>query len=511
MESITSNKRIAKNSIILFTRLVFSTIVGLITSRVILQSLGIENFGLYNLVGGFVVLLSIFTFSISSTCQRFISIECGIKNNNKLDETFSTFLILLKKFAFLFFICFGIIGTIIIINFFNIPKGRITAAIIVYFCSLFVFCMQMVVIPYTSLINAHERMGFYAVISIGESIGKLIIAYAICFAPWDKLIIYAALLCILSCIVRFLYIIYCKREFPTANTHSIFNKTIFRQILHFSLWMSCGSFLGMIKDYGGSVILNLFFGLTLNATNGISMQVKNTITSLANNMGLAISPQITKAYSSGQHNDAIRLTFMLVKFQGTLILFLILPLLIETPYILNLWLGQIPPFAVSYVRLTIILCYISILSQGHGPLLLAKGEIKKLQLILSPILALIIPISYILFYFDFPPTAYLYICIISESIMLIICYYYLKIIMNFPFYTFLKNVLLKIILCVAISTSIIMLIKQYNDEETWWSFLYIILTCWSILAFLTIFVIFDKNERKILYSYIHSTFLQKRK
>ena len=272
-----NNKTIAKNTIYLYLRLVFSVLVGLYTSRVVLRTLGAEDYGIYNLVGGFVTLLSVFSFSISGTCQLFLVYELGGGDKKKLSDTFCTIKILLLFFAVIFFVFAGIVGPWAIHSFLNIPVERIDVAVVVFFCSLVVFCMQLLAVPYTSLVIAHEKMGFYSMMSIIETALKLLVVLSISFINWDKLIYYALTLALISVVVRVVYNVYCRVNYAESKFYWRYDKSISRKITSFTLWVGTGAFAGLLKDQGGGIIINLFFGVLLNAACGIANQVKSFI------------------------------------------------------------------------------------------------------------------------------------------------------------------------------------------------------------------------------------------
>lgn len=499
-----SNKIIAKNTLYLYARLVFTVIISLISSRLVLKTLGVEDYGIYNLVGGFVALLSILTFSMSGTCQRFIVFELGRGDREKLSETFCTIFILIITASFLFFIIAGLIGCLFITNVFNIPEGKTAISIVVFLCSLALFCVQLLAIPYTSLIIAHEKMSFYAFVSVLESIGKLIIVISLSHVSLNKLIFYALALLGISVCCLCIYRLYCKRFFQESKFYWIFRKNIFKKILSFTLWVGFGTGSGLLKDQGGNILLNLFFGVTLNAACGIANQVKSVVSQLSNNIGFAISPQITKSYSSGDLDRAIKLTFFLAKIQTLLVLLVALPMIFEAPRILHLWLDDVPDYSIDFVRCILVLSVIQTLELSYGPLFLAIGKVKKFQIIASIITLTVLPTTYICYILHFHPITYYIVCICVEIVLFIYGYSFLKKEVDFPLSKFLSNIVLKIIIAIVLTIIFINIISQVT-KFVWNDYIQLgtnIMVCLIFFIVFSYLIAFEKKERHMVLEFV---------
>lgn len=498
------NKTIAVNTVFLYIRLLFTLVVGLIVSRIVLQTLGVEDYGIYTLVGGFVALLSMFTFSISGTCQRFLVYELGKGNSRRLSETFCTISLLVLGFVVLFFVIAGGAGCWFIANVFNIPEGKTTIAIIVFLCSLSVFCIQLFAIPYTSVVVAHEKMSFYALMSILEAVAKLVVVISLYYVPWNKLIYYAMTLVAISLCSMFAYRFYCKSNFKEAKFHWIFNKGIFKDIISFTIWVGLGASAGLLKDQGGSILLNLFFGVTLNAACGIANQVKSVVSQLSTNVGLAISPQITKSYSSGDIVRSISLTFVLTKIQCILVLLIALPIIFETPILLELWLGDVPPYTIGFVRAILVLGVLQTLEQSYGPLFLAVGKVKHFQIVASIITLTVLPFTYILYYCGFHPATYYFVCIGVEVALFLYGYRFLSLEINFPLSHFFLDVILRLLLTTIITILFVEGIYLATNVISNDYFKMIINVSICVMVFLAIsfMIALNKNERHIVMSYV---------
>lgn len=500
----SSNSLIAKNTLILNIRLVIVLAINLIVSRLVLKNLGIEDYGLYALVGGFVSLLSIITSSITGTAQRFITYELGKSDKNILSITFSNILNALYLIAIVVIFIGTFIGVAIIRNYLNIPVEKNDTALFVYFCSLIVFVINLIIVPYIALINAHEHMHYYAIVSVSDAVMKLSVAIALMLFPSSRLEIYASLLIVISVIDYLLYYLYDKKNFPEAKFHRHYDKRIVKNMFSFSIWMGVGSAAGIIKDQAGSILINLFFGLTLNASMGIANQVRSLLGQFANNIGIAIAPQITKSYADGQINRSIRLTFFRTKCQGIFILFISIPILIYTEEILSLWFGYVPEYTVFFVRQMCIVSILNSLAQGFGPLFLAIGEIKQYQIFGSVLLLTYIPFTYIVLQLTHDPRLCLLFNIIFELLFVILNYYILKIKVNFPYGLFMNKVIARLSVCFVFTLAGGECIKYVVSPDYLFAFIADIILTLIIFILVSYIIVLDESEKTLVIDYIRT-------
>ena len=321
------NKRIVKNSALLYVRMFITLCIGLYTSRAFLDALGAEDYGIYNIVAGFVSMLSIFTSTITSAAQRFITFEIGTGNKEKLKDTFSTFIIVLLLIGVFIILVGEIFGPSAIEKYLVIPKDRMGAAIFVFHCSLLSFVITLISVPYTADVIAHERMNFYAYISIGEAVLKLLFAISLYYIPFDLLKVYALYMVSIGIIVRIIYRIYCKKRFEETRWRFVIKKQILKEVFSYSVWVTLGASSAILKEQGVNVLVNRFFGVLMNTARGVSMQVYGIVNQFATNIGSAITPQITKSYASGDIKRAVKLTFFLAKSQALVLFFYITPII----------------------------------------------------------------------------------------------------------------------------------------------------------------------------------------
>lgn len=309
MSNSSNNKRIAKNTLFLYLRMIVVIIIGLYTSRVILQTLGVEDYGIYNLVGGIVSMLSFLNSAMVGASQRFISYELGCNNIQKLKKVFATSIIAHCTLAVIILIIGETIGLWFVNTQLNINADRMIAANWVYQCSIGIFLLTIVSVPFNACIVAHERMKAFAYVSILEAILKLLIVYVLLIVLIDKLITYSILMLCTSTITSCIYVLYCRHNFEESRTTVIGDKRLFREMFAFTSWSIIGNFGFTFRDQGSNIILNLFYGTTLNAARGIAQQVNGIISNFAGNFIMALNPQITKQYASGKTEQSVKLVY----------------------------------------------------------------------------------------------------------------------------------------------------------------------------------------------------------
>ena len=304
-----NNKRIAKNTLLLYVRMLFMMAVNLYTSRVVLNALGVEDFGIYNVVGGVVAMFSVISGSLSAAISRFITYELGKGNNDRLNKIFSASVTIQLLLSLIIVILVESIGVWFLNVKMSIPTDRMLAANWVLQFSIATFVINLVSVPYNAAIIAHERMSAFAYISILEALGKLAIAYLIVVSPMDRLIFYALLMCSVAVIVRAVYGYYCKRHFAECTYHFHWDREILKKMFGFAGWNFIGASSAVLRDQGGNIIINLFAGPAVNAARGIAGQVNNAVTGFVSNFMTALNPQITKSYASGDREYMMTLIY----------------------------------------------------------------------------------------------------------------------------------------------------------------------------------------------------------
>lgn len=399
-----NNKRIAKNTLYLYFRMFITLIVGLYTSRVVLQALGVDDYGIYNVVGGVVVMFTFINNSMTTSTQRFVTCALGEGNHDYLKMIFSTSVMIYVILAIGIIILSETIGLWFVYNKMQIPIDRFNATLWVYQISIATTVVGMMCIPYNSLIIAHERMNIFAYISILDVVGRLVIAFALTYAACDKLVLYALLILLVQFIVYLCYRLYCQKYFRESKFRFILvKKSIFKEVFSFSGWVMTGSFAVILYTQGLNILLNLFFGPAVNAARGIAVQVQTVVRNFCTNFQTAINPQIIKSYV---HSDMIQLQKLVVlssKFSFFLIFFLSLPVMLETTFLLKCWLGIVPVHTENFIRVILLTSMIIAISNPIIIALHATGHLKKFQLTESSLLLCIPVISYLLLKFTSVP------------------------------------------------------------------------------------------------------------
>ena len=396
-EAITNNKRIAKNTFLLYIRTFVVMIVSIFTSRVILKALGVEDYGVYNVIGGMVAMFAVVSNSLAASISRFITFEIGRGNNVRLLQVFATSKVVLLVLAGIVLVLTEVVGVWFLSCKMQIPEGRMTAAMWVLQCSIVSFCVNLIAIPYYACIVAYEHMKAFAYFSLFEAILKLLICYLLMASPIDKLILYAILMMSISVLMRFLYNYYCRRHFKESRTSLSFHKPVFKEMFGFAGWSFFTSANSILSTQGCNMLINVYFGVTFNAARAIANQVQQAMTQFVSSFVTAINPQITKSYAAGEIDSMYSLVCRGARFSYYLTLIMVVPIFFEAETILNIWLTVVPDKAVVFTKLSLIY----ILMDGAGYTLytanLATGRIKKYSLVLSSITFFVFPLSWVFF------------------------------------------------------------------------------------------------------------------
>ena len=445
-ETLANNRRIAKNTLFLYMRMLFLMLISLYTSRVILNALGVEDYGIYNVVGGIVTMFSILSGSLSAAMSRFITFELGAGNTEKLKKVFSSSVTIQVAIALIVIALAETAGLWFLNEKMEIPENRMTAANWCFQISIITFIINLISVPYNAAIIAHEKMSTFAFISMLEGIGKLIIAWCIIRNPIDRLIFFAMLVAILSWTIRFIYTQYCKRHFEECIYHFIYDHNLLKQMFSFAGWNFLGAGSALLIYQGVDLLSNIYFGVTVNAARGIASQVNRAVMQFVNNFTTAINPQITKSYASNQKEYMFSLMFRGAKFSYLLVLLFAVPIICETPMILKLWLKVVPDHTIAFVRLTIVVSLIQVLSNTMITAMLATGNIKKYQIIVGGLGMLVFPMSWLFFVLGLPPEI-AYVSVIIVFIAQWICRLNLmRKMIGMSVSEYMKNVMIKVII-----------------------------------------------------------------
>lgn len=412
--SVSENStRIAKNTLLLYFRMFITMAVGLYTSRVVLNVLGVSDYGVYNVVGGIITMVSFLNVAMVQASQRFLSFELGIGSLERLNKVFCTSV----NIHFAICVIAVLIGETVGLWFVNtklvIPEGRMLAANWVYQASILTFVVGVMSVPYNSSIVAHERMSAFAYISILEVVLKLVIVYLLFVIPFDKLIVYSILMVLVSVGIRLCYTIYCKKHFGECTYYFIFDKKLSLEMFSFAGWSVFGNLGFSFKDQISNIILNLFFGPAVNAARGIGMHVAALVNTFATNFTMAINPQITKQYAAGNLEASRKLVYAGCRYSFYLLSLVAIPLIINIDYILKLWLGIVPEYTGQFVTLSLLTSLLYVLSGSVTTAIQATGKIKWFQIGICIIMLIELPIAWILLESGLPPYSVIWPSIVT--------------------------------------------------------------------------------------------------
>lgn len=493
-DTSSANKRIAKNTLVLYVRMLFTMGISLFTSRVILQTLGVEDYGISSVVGGVISMFTFINAAMVSSTQRYLNFELVRGDANQLRSVFSTSLQIHALIALAIIVLSETVGLWFLNEKLVIPEARMTAAMWVYQCSILSCAVSIMSTPYNAVIVAHEKMSAFAYISILDVSLKLLVVYLLVVLPFDKLIILSILNLLVQLFIRYIYTLYCHRHFPESYFQFRFNKTLFKEMFGFAGWSFWGNLAAILYTQGLNMMLNIFFGPIVNAARGIAVQVQSAVQQFVGGFQTALNPQITKNYASNNLPQMHSLMFRSARFSFLLLFFLSLPVLMETNFILTLWLKTVPDDAVIFTQ--IMIC-ISLIYTTANPCIIANqatGKVKIYQMVVGGILLLILPISYIVLKLGAPAYSVFIVHFCIESVAQFSRMYMLRKLIHLPLWQYMKNIYIPIVSTVAIAI-ILPLVVRMQVAEGWLRFLAVGFTCVLSVGASSYFIGFTKQER----------------
>lgn len=493
-----NNKRIAKNTLLLYFRMLLTMAVSLYTSRVVLSTLGVEDYGIYNVVGGVVAMFSVISGSLAAAISRFITYELGKGDKKALEKIFSSAVTIQLTLGIIILILAEAIGVWFLNAKMNIPESRMYAANWVFQLSIITFIINLISVPYNAAIIAHERMSAFAYISILEVSAKLLIVYLLLLSPIDRLIFYAILMTSVALIIRFVYGYYCKRHFEECSYHFIFDATLLKRMFGFAGWNFIGSCSAILRDQGGNIVINLFCGPAVNAARGIAYQVNSAVNGFVSNFMVALNPQITKSYASGDREYMMTLIYQGARLSFYILLMLSLPVIINVDYILELWLKTVPEHTSTFIQLVLIFTMSEAISNPLITAMLATGNIRNYQIVVGGLQMLNLPISYILFKNGCIPETVLIVAICISQCCLVARLYMLRGMIGLSSKKFLNKVYFNVIL-VSIISSILPILMSYIVPENFINFIFICTLSLLSTSLTILYIGCNSKERQLVF------------
>lgn len=473
-----NTKRIARNTLLLYVRMLFGMFVSLYTSRVVLEALGVEDYGIYNVVGGFVAMFGLISTSLSSSISRFLTFEMGRGDIGRLKSVFSTSLVIQSVLAVAVLLVAETVGVWFVNHKMTIPPERLYAANWVFQCSVFSFMLNLMSMPYNASVVAHERMATFAYVGIAQVLVNLGIVLFIAHVPFapDRLIVYALLLVAMGVCIQLFYVFYCRRCFEECRMSFSLDKRCWREMGGFAGWNFIGCTARILKDQGVNVLLNLFYGPMLNAARGIAMSVNSVVYAFAGNFMTALNPQITKSYASGDRDYMMSLVERGSRFSFYILAMLALPLLLETDFVLALWLKHYPAHTVGFVRLVLLVTLCDVLSNTLITLQSATGRIRTYQLAVGGMLLLNFPLSYVCLRVGFPPESVLWVALLVSVCCLALRLVFLRRMVGLSVSRYLRRVCLNV-LAVFAAALVLPALLCWQMPVGWGRFAAVTLAC----------------------------------
>ena len=498
LDTSANNKRIAKNTLMLYVRMLFTMAVSLFTSRVVLNTLGVEDYGIQNVVGGVVAMFSVLSGSMSSSISRFITFELGRGEIDRLKTVFSTGINIQLGISLLVIVVAEAVGVWFLNCKMNIPAERMVAANWVFQCSILTFVLNLLSVPYNAAIIAHEKMSAFAFISVIEVTLKLIIVYMLTISPFDRLITFSVLLMCVGALIRFIYGYYCKRHFEECTYHFVYDKAILKSMTSFAGWNFLGNGAYMLNTQGVNILMNMYFGVAVNAARGVATQVDAALKQFVNNFTTAVNPQITKSYAQGDLKSMHKLVCRSAKFSAFLMLFFAVPIILETDTILTLWLKNPPAYASIFLKWIIISSFMdTVLANSLVTSMFATGDIKRYQIIVTIVGCLVFPLSWLAFQLGFEPQVGYILYFIIYSILLFVRLYLLRDMVKLPIMMYVRTVLFKVIPTMAICFAVPSLLL-FTMGEGLLRFALIVVSSMIVTSFATYSIGLDEGEKKYL-------------
>lgn len=501
MDGAINVKRVIKNTLALYFRMFFLVLISLYTVRVVLDILGVNDYGIYNVISGFVGLLNFITGTLSVAAQRYFASNLVNNDWERINKLFFVNMFIAIVISIIAIFIAETIGIWFISNQMVIPLERMSSAIIVFRLSVIIFIVSILVYPFIALLVADENLSIYTLVSIFEGIFKLLIVYGLYTINYDKLIIYATLLTIVSILVNTFYIIYVIKSYNNFKIIICREKDNYKEMLSFINWNLIGALAVLLKNQGINIIMNLFFGPTINAAKGIAFQISNVILLFAQNFMKAISPQIIKSYTIGDHNGLLNLIDSASKFSYFLLFFIAMPFMFNIKYILSIWLINIPDYTIIFVILTLVDILLTQITDVIGNTIQATGKIRNFQLSTGLAnLILNLPLAYIILKIDKNPIYPLIICILVSIIVSTLRIINLKLVYSFSISRFSRNVLFPIM----VITLLVYFIDKifFSNSNNFFDLIYNVLGS-TIITMILIYIIgLNKREKSFFKNFI---------
>lgn len=503
-------KLMAKNSAFMYIQMAVKMLIGLYTVRVILHALGAEDYGIYNVVGGFVTMFTYITSTMMPASMRFYAYALAKEDRNLLNRYFNSMILCYAIMAIVIFVIVEVLGYWFVNYKMVIPANRLEAANWVLQFALISFFTRFIAVPYKGMIMLYEKMIYYSFISVIDSFLLLVIAFLIQIVEFDRLKFYSFCIFSVAFISTLMYVTLCNISFRDSTKINIkWESSLLKELLSYSVWYMFGTMTTVVRSQGINVLLNLFFNPVVNAARGIAYQINNAITQFANSFYNAIRPQITKLTAAEENKKMLSLVFDSSIISFLLICLIALPLLIEMPFVLSLWLGEVPKYTIIFSRLVILTVMIDTLGYPLNTAILTTGKIRNFQIITGITLIMCLPISYWLLkvwhlpYLVFGASVFFSLIVHWQRLL------FMKKMFNMSIMNYIHEVVLRLMLIMGISLFITYFLRELIGDATWSHFMVIIMSIIFVII-LSWFVGLRQRQRDMIIGFVSKKLMHKR-
>lgn len=476
-------------------------LVQLYTSRIVLNSLGVNDYGIYNVVGSVIVAFSFISGPLGTATQRFYNFELGKNNKQGVNSIFNHSVLIYLILSLILFVVIEVAGIWFINNKMQLPASRLDAAMWAFHLSVLGFVFSLIKIPFESLIVAHEKMDFYAYVSIADVLLKLLNAFSLLYITIDKLKLYSVNQLVIAIVILCCVIAFCKRQFNYIHINRTYNKVIFKQLLNFSGWSLFGSVASMTANQGLNILLNAFFGVAINAAMGIATQINAAINQFVTNFQIAFRPQIIKSYAANEIEMLHKLIFNTSKYSYLLLLGLVCPIIMNIEFILRIWLKNVPAYTSEFAIFMLVYALLETLSAPMWMTVQATGKIRNYQLVISSLISMNIFVSYIFLKIGYPPSTVLVTKCFMDMLYLVTRLYFMRNLIQFSIMQYTKEVLSRIGVITVVCVFVILTLNRSMPKELTRLFLgtsvFMLFYCGSVY-----YIALKKNERQKIIKFI---------
>jgi O-antigen/teichoic acid export membrane protein len=508
--SLQTSKKVAKNTFLLYARMGLTVLISLYATRLILNALGVSDFGLFNLIGGAIAMLGFLNIAMASATQRFMSYAEGVGDINKQKNIFNISILLHVLIAIIIVLSLEVGSYVFFSGFLNISADRLYASKVVYQFLIISTCFTILSVPFEAVLNAHENMFFIAILGVFEALLKLAVALFVANVNADKLIVYSILTALSTIILMLVRIVYTNRMYSEVriNLKRYFDKVLFREMYKYAGWSFLGSIISVVSNTGQSIIINIFFGTKMNAAQGVAGQVNGQISVFSSTMLSALNPAIVKTEGKGERNKMLRMSVFGSKLSFYILSLFAIPIFIELPYIMKLWLINIPDYAITFCRLLIIKTLIEQIVGSMPVSINAIGNIKYYQVFMSLMAILPLPVSFIMYKLNYPPEASYYLYILQAFVCsFFIIPYFVKANAGFKLSESLKSLFIPSLLVFVITFFATWMVHLFIEHDVMRVAAVLLVSTFLLLPLFWIFGI-DKNERLQLQNLLMSIYLK---